>query len=155
MANTSIVTIDDMKPADLRLMHLEVKNRGRGAMSEFIQHETPYTKSQYYYRMRQKGVMPFKGQSDKNVLEFKGKGGVPANQSRIEQLEFELEQIKQLFNKMSVTPAERAIGLLSKVGTELDDLSRKFLGGVIAKDYATLSPKKQKWMSDLEARYLK
>jgi hypothetical protein len=151
---TALITLDQMDPSEAKLLHLEVKGRGRGELTKFIKYETDHSKNQYYYRMRKMGVMPFKG-SSQNVLEFKSRRNVTPEQSRIDQLEFELQQLKQMFGQMSVSPAERAINLLSQVGADIDVRSRKFLGSIVAKDYQTLTQKQQKWMTDLEGRYLK
>jgi hypothetical protein len=151
---TSLIILDQMDPSEAKLLHLEVKGRGRGELTKFIQYETDHSKNQYYYRMRKMGVMPFKSSSH-NVLEFKSRRNVTPEQSRIDQLEFELQQLKQMFGQMSVSPAERAIRLLSQVGADIDVRSRKFLGSIVAKDYQTLTQKQQKWMTDLEGRYLK
>lgn len=151
---TALITLDQMDPAEAKLLHLEVKSRGKGELTKFIQYETDHSKNQYYYRMRKLGVMPFKS-STQNVVEFKSRRNVTPEQNRIEQLELELQQLKQMLGQMSVSPAERAIKLLSQVGADIDVRSRKFLGSVVAKDYQTLTQKQQKWMTDLECRYLK
>lgn len=151
---TALITLDQMDPAEAKLLHLEVKSRGKGELTKFIQYETDHSKNQYYYRMRKLGVMPFKS-STQNVVEFKSRRNVTPEQSRIDQLELELQQLKQMLGQMSVSPAERAIKLLSQVGANIDVRSRKFLGSVVAKDYQTLTQKQQKWMTDLECRYLK
>lgn len=151
---TALITLDQMEPSEAKLLHLEVKNRGRGAITEFIRHETNHSSGQYYYRMRKMGVMPFKAPEKKNVVEFKSRRTEVSSQDRVAQLEKEIAQIKNLLAVVSITPSQRAIKVLSSAEDDLDPRSRKFLGSIIANNFASLSPKQQKWMADLESRYI-
>ena len=150
---TALITLDQMDPSEAKLLHLEVKGRGRGELTKFIKYETDHSKNQYYYRMRKMGVMPFK--SSQNVVEFKSRrNNISEESSRIEALEAEIKQLKAMLAGNQTTPAQRAISLLSNSYEDLSYNSRKFLSSVVSKNPASLSAKQQKWMDDLEMRHI-
>ena len=153
---TSLVTLDNINPKQALNMHLEVKERGPGELAKFIQYETAHTPGQYYYRMRKLGVMPFKSRgSNKNVIEFKSRRTeVVVPEDRIERLEKEVQQLKQLLSSVSLSPSQRALTLLSGHSDQLNYKSKKFLASIISRDTASLSAKQEAWMSNLERQYL-
>ena len=154
---TALITLDNVSPKQALNMHLEVKERGRGELSKFIKYETEHTRSQYYYRMRKLGVMPFKSRDDnKNVVEFKSRRTdlVAPQKDRIEQLEKEVQELKKLLSSVSLSPSQRALTLLSGHSEQMNYKSQKFLASIISRDPATLSYKQEAWMSSLEQQYL-
>lgn len=153
--STALVTIDNMPAPEARLLHMEVKNRGRGELTKFIKYETAHTTGQYYYRMRKKGVMPFKKLENKKantVVSFKSSRSVA--DPRIEQLQAQIKQLELQLEAAKETPAQRAIQILSSAYGSLGYRSRVFLAGIVAKDYNTISSKQEKWLADLESRHL-
>ena len=139
---TALVVIDQMSPREALMTHTAIKNQGRGAITAFVKNETSYDSyPKYYYALKKKGVVPFKPRGPRvatvteNPLEL-----------RIKQLEMQLEA-------SFVTPAKRALEVLYSGLDSISHSSRKFLCSVVQRNSATLSPKQEKWLSDLEAKY--
>ena len=149
--STALVTIDNMPAAEARMLHMEVKNRGRGEVTKFIKYETAHTPNQYYYRLRKKGVMPFKASnnSKNSVVPFKS-----SRNNQLQDLSKKIEQLEMQLSAAMTTPAQRALQILQGSLDEITTTSRKFLCSVISYDRASLSPKQEKWMSDLETKHL-
>ena len=147
--NTALVTLDTMPASEARMLHMQVKNRGRGEVSKFIKYETAHTSNQYYYRLRKKGVMPLKS-DNKNIVAFKSTRN---ETTEVQKLQAKVEQLEMALQVAMVTPAQRALQVLVSGMGEITFRSRSFLASVVAKDYSTLSPKQEKWLSDLEAKY--
>jgi hypothetical protein len=153
--STALVTLDNMPAPEARLLHMEVKNRGRGELTKFIKYETAHTRGQYYYRLRKKGVMPFKKTEAGNkntVVSFKSSRNVA--DPRIQQLEAQIKQLELQLEAANVTPAQRALDVLAAGMGEISYRSRVFLAQLIAKDYASISHKQEKWLADLESKHL-
>lgn len=152
---TALITLDNINPKQALNMHLEVKERGRGELGKFIKYETAHTPNQYYYRMRKKGVMPFKSRKSDaaNIVSFKSSRNEVVN-PQVRELESKLKQLELQLQAMSVTPAQRAMSVLSSGLDEIGYRSRSFLATIIAKNSATISAKQEKWLSDLESQYL-
>jgi hypothetical protein len=123
-------------------MHTKVKDQGRGAVKSFVKNDTAYDSyPKYYYALKKKGVVPFNPRGPRaatiteNPLEL-----------RIKQLEMQLEA-------SFVTPAKRAVEVLYSGLDGISHASRKFLCSIVQRNSATLSPKQEKWLSDLETKY--
>lgn len=56
-----------------------------------------------------------------------------------------------LFGSSPLRPADRATAVLSQKLDEISFTSRKFLCQLIVQDMRRISPKQEKWLSDLEA----
>lgn len=144
---TALVRVEDMSPREAFLMHTSVKERGRGAVKKFIDHETPYNGyGQYHYQLLKLGVMPMKKRGAKAV--------VSQDNSVVSALESKIKQLEMQLSLAQVTPANRALDVLNAGFGELHYRSRGFLCSIITKDSASLSPKQEKWLSDLETQYL-
>ena len=150
-SSTALVTIDTMPASEARMLHMEVKNRGRGEVSKFIEYETAHTPSQYYYRLRKKGVMPFKANSgNKNIVAFKSSR---SHTPEVQELQDKIKQLEMALEVAMVSPAKRALEVLVAGMDEIGFRSRSFLASIVAKDYNTLTPKQEKWLSDLEKQH--
>jgi hypothetical protein len=136
---TALVVVDQMSPKEALMMHTSVKSQGRGAVKSFIKNETPYDSYWgYYYELKKKGVVPFNPKGPKNKISLRN-----PLELRIEQLEMQLA--------ISLTsPAKRAMTLLQENLEHIVGKSRRFLCDVVCYDRASLTPKQEKWMSDLE-----
>lgn len=140
--STSLVVVDQMSPREALSMHTKVKDQGRGAVKAFVKNDTAYDSyPKYYYALKKKGVVPFNPRGPRvatvteNPLEL-----------RIKQLEMQLEA-------SFVTPAKRAVEVLYSGLDGISHSSRKFLCSIVQRNSATLSPKQEKWLSDLETKY--
>jgi hypothetical protein len=153
--STALVTLDDMNPKQALNLHLEAKERGRGELGKFIKHETAHTPNQYYYRLRKKGVMPLKAHNGgtQNIVSFKTAYKEPVA-PEVKDLEEKLRQLELQLHNLSVTPAKRAMAVLSSAIDEIEYRSRSFLATIVAKNCASLSVKQEKWLADLESKYL-
>lgn len=152
--STALVVVEEMEPKEALKMHTTIKQRGRGAIQEFVQNETPYKNyGGYYYQMKKLGIMPMttRGSYDKSQQQ---QTAVVPTQSRIDALEEELRQIKSLLSKVNTTPCDRAISLLSSSYGALGYSSRKFLAYLVTHNPADLSSKQEKWLTDLEQKHL-
>lgn len=147
--NTALVTLDTMPASEARMLHMEVKNRGRGEVSKFIKYETAHTSNQYYYRLRKKGVMPLKS-DNKNIVAFKSTRN---EMTDVQKLQAKVDQLEMQLEASFVTPAKRAVEVLYSGLDGISHSSRKFLCSIVQRNSATLSPKQEKWLSDLETKY--
>lgn len=149
--NTALVTIDTMPSAEARMLHMEVKNRGRGAVGNFIKYETAHTSNQYYYRLRKKGVMPIAPSRGNNgsVVEFKSSRAVS---SQVRELESKIVQLEMALQVASITPAMRALAVLNSNMDSIGHRSRLFLASLIGKNLGKLTEKQETWLSDLERK---
>lgn len=142
---TALIRVEDMSPREAFLMHTSIKERGRGAVKQFVEHETPYTGySQYHYQMKKLGVMPFNKRSN----------SVSVENTRVAKLEAQIKQLELQLLAAQVTPANRALDILVAAFGELTFRSRNFLCSIISKDPVSLSQKQEKWLSDLESKHL-
>lgn len=148
--STALVTIDTMPASEARMLHMEVKNRGRGEVKKFINYETAHTPNQYYYRLRKKGVMPLKSaaKNKNSVVPFKS-----SRNTEVQNLSKKIKQLEMQLSAAMTTPAQRALDVLQISLGEITTTSRKFLCSIISYDRASLSPKQEKWLSDLETKF--
>ena len=93
--------------------------------------------------------MPLKS-DNKNIVAFKSARN---EATEVQKLQAKVEQLEMALQVAMVTPAQRALQVLVSGMGEITFRSRSFLASVVAKDYSTLSPKQEKWLSDLEAKY--
>lgn len=148
--STALVVVDDMSPMDALKMHTSVKERGRGAVKAFVENETVYDNYRaYHYRLKKIGVMPLS--SRKNKPQHAVKETLPAVVADLEQ---KIKQLELQLQAANVTPAQRALDVLSSGLGEINYRSRVFLANLIAKDYASISHKQEKWLADLESKHL-
>jgi len=143
-SSTALVTIEGMTAREVLLMHTKIKKGGRGAVTAFIENETSYDGyPQYYYQLKKKGVAPIKPRGTK-VQEL----------TYVENLEDRIKKLEMEIHAVRVTPSQRALNILSSHMNEIGHRSRVFLCQLISRDTATLTAKQDKWLSDLEARFL-
>lgn len=143
----ALVAVDDMDPADALKMHTAIKSRGRGAITEFVENETPYgTYGNYYYRMKKIGVMPMKPQGSKGKSQQKQQSN--PLEERIKQLEMQLQNL-------NTSTGHRAAKIAAAAYEQLNYKTRKFLGDMIVKDLPThtLSYKQEAWLANLESKF--
>lgn len=139
---TALVVVDHMSPKDALMTHTSVKSQGRGAVTDFIKNETPYDSyPKYYYELKKKGVVPFKPRGPKNKADLRNP------------LEIRIEQLEKQLALSLTSPAERAMTLLKDNLDQVTGKSRRFLCDVVCYDRVSLTPKQEKWMSDLELEY--
>lgn len=139
--STALVVVGEMEPKEALKMHTSVKEQGRGAIQEFVRNETPYEKyGHYYYELKKLGVAPFKPRGPRKVTDTQS-----ALEDRIQQLEMQI-------SVLSITPARRAVEVLYHSVDEISHKSRSFLCNIIQRNSANLSPKQEKWLSDLESK---
>lgn len=137
--STALVVVDQLSKKEVLEMHTSVKGQGRGAISNFVHNDTPYSNySEYYVALRKKGVAPFKPRGPRKVTNTQ-----VALEDRIQQLEMQLAV-------SSITPAKRALEVLYNGMDNITYTSRKFLCSIIQRNTASLSPKQEKWLSNLE-----
>jgi len=143
----ALVVVDDMDPVDALKMHTYIKSQGRGAITEFVENETPYgTYGNYYYRMKKIGVMPMNPRGSKGKNQQKQQSS--PLEDRIKQLEMQLESL-------NASTGHRAAKIAAAAYEQLNYKTRKFLGDMIAKDLPThtLSYKQEAWLSNLEDKF--
>lgn len=150
--STALVTIDEMPAAEARMLHMEVKNRGRGEVSKFIKYETAHTSNQYYYRLRKKGVMPVASPRTNNKNSVVGLKPSRAVSTQVQELEIKIAQLELALKTAGVTPASRALAVLNSNMDELGYRSRSFLSSLIGKNIRQLTEKQETWLSNLERK---
>ena len=140
--STDLVVVDQMSAKEALAMHTSVKGQGRGAVSSFVKNDTPYDNyPKYYYELKKKGVVPFNPKGPKNEAPLR------------DPLELRIEQLEMQLAISLTSPAKRAMALLQENLDYITGKSRRFLCDVVCYDRASLTPKQEKWMSDLEAEY--
>lgn len=129
LKNNALVVVSDMTAKEALDMHSRVKSKGHGAISEFVENDTPYDSySEYYVELKKKGVVPFKRRkTTKLVLQ---------PQQRVD------------------SPANRAINILKDHLNSLDTKSRMFLCSIVSYNNQSLTFKQERWVANLEYKYL-
>ena len=136
---TSLVVIDQMSPKDALMTHTAVKSQGRGSVTTFVKNETSYESyPAYYYALKKKGVVPFNPRGPRTEV-------ITENP-----LEVRIRQLEMQLSAPSVTPAKRAVEVLYSSVDSLGYPSRKFLCSIVQRNSATLSPKQESWLANLE-----
>jgi hypothetical protein len=74
--------------------------------------------------------------------------------SVVADLEQRIKQLEMQIAIAKVSPAQRALNILSSSLNDIGDKSRMFLCGIVSRNSAGLSTKQEKWMNDLEGRFL-
>lgn len=137
--STGLVVVDQMSAKDALALHTTVKSQGRGSVSSFVKNDTSYDSyPKYYYELKKKGVVPFKPRGPRNEV-------ITENP-----LELRIQQLEMQLLAPQVTPAKRAVEVLYKGVDTLSYPSRKFLCSVVQRNSATLSPKQESWLGNLE-----
>lgn len=152
--STALVVVDNMSPKEALGLHTSVKERGRGAVKQFVEAETIYGNyGSYYYQLKRLGVMPLshRGKKSTALVEQTKKVSPP---SVVADLEQRIKQLEMQIAIAKVSPAQRALNILSSSLNDLGDKSRMFLCGIVSRNSAGLSTKQEKWMNDLEGRFL-
>jgi hypothetical protein len=151
--STALIAVDNMPPKEAFRLHVAVKERGRGAVKQFVENETVYDNYRaYHYQLKKLGVMPLSKRGKNSAVSVKQTQSVA--DPRIQQLEAQIKQLELQLQTVTVTPAQRALDVLSAGLGEINYRSRVFLAQLIAKDYASISHKQEKWLSDLESKHL-
>lgn len=137
---TDLVVVDQMSAKDALALHTTVKSQGRGSVNSFVKNDTSYDSyPKYYYELKKKGVVPFKPRGPK----------VPSSSTETD-LELRIQQLEMQLLVPQVTPAKRAVEVLYKGVDNLSYPSRKFLCSIVQRNSATLSPKQESWLDNLE-----
>ena len=137
--STGLVVVDQMSAKDALALHTTVKSQGRGSVSSFVKNDTSYDSyPKYYYELKKKGVVPFNPRGPRNEV-------ITENP-----LELRIQQLEMQLLAPQVTPAKRAVEVLYKGVDTLSYPSRKFLCSVVQRNSATLSPKQESWLGNLE-----
>jgi hypothetical protein len=152
--STALVVVDNMTTKEALGLHTSVKERGRGAVKQFVEGETIYgSYSHYYYQLKKLGVMPL-SQRGKKSTALVGQTKKVSPPSVVADLEQRIKQLEMQLQVAKVSPAQRALNILSADLNNLGDKSRIFLCAIVSRNSAGLSAKQEKWMSDLEGRTL-
>lgn len=142
----SLIRVEDLSPLEAFALHTTVKEKGRGSIKVFVEHETPYTSyGGYYYQLKKLGVVPLR----------KGFSGVVVEALEVQKeptLEEQVLELKRQLAAAKMSPAKRAVDVLYGQFDSLGTRSRSFLCTIIAHDRAHLTAKQEKWLSDLENR---
>lgn len=138
--STALVVVEQMSPKEALSMHTKVKEQGRGAVKSFVKNDTEYDSyPKYYYALKKKGVVPFNPRGPKVV----------SSPSKSD-LELRIQQLEMQLSAPQITPAKRAVDLLHSSMDNVTYASRKFLCSIVQRNSATLSPKQEAWLSNLE-----